>query len=513
VALFESLIILLLAAGFLLAASRPLGVPYPTLLALAGAAASLLPFAPQVDINPNLALAVFIAPALLDAAYDTAPADLKRMWVPLLFLAVGAVLLTTATVAAAGWLVAGLPLAAAVTLGAIVAPPDAVAANAVLSRLGFPRGGSLVLRGESLLNDATALILFNIAVALATHDAPAGGVLGIAAAIPGGILLGIVLAYAYTRVSQIFAGTLAGVVSQFTTTFGVWLLAEYLHVSPVLTMISYAMFIARAMAGHMDARDRVRSYAVWAVMVFGLNVLAFLLMGLQLRPLVAEIRGNVGETLGFALLVLGIVIATRMLLLLAYRGAAGLIWRRHPEGRTKPGPWRISILMGWCGMRGLLSLATSFALPAGFPGREAIMLSAMIVVLGTLVLQGLTLKPLMSMLGLVGTDDSLRLELSEARRHILQAGMDAADRETGPFAGALKAKLLAAVDVSASDDPQGRTHYDEAVARVVKAERIVLNDLRAQGRIADDVFYLLEEELDWSELATRPRGAIGDLDT
>ena len=180
---------------------------------------------------------------------------------------------------------------------------------------------------------------------------------------------------------------------------------------------------------------------------------------------------------------------------------------------SEPPPWRISILIGWCGMRGLLTLATSFALPDDFPGRETIMLTAMTVVLGTLVLQGLTLKPLMRLLGLIDGDDSLREELSEARRHMLEAGIAAADREEQQVAAALGAKLSAAMEVSGSDDPQGRTRYDEAASRIVAAERTMLNDLRARGGIAGDVFFLLEEELDWSELATRPTGAIGDLDS
>ncbi len=504
-ALFESLIALLFVAAFLLAGSRRLGVPYPTLLALAGAMATLLPFAPVVAIDPHLALAVFIAPALLDAAYDTAPTDLRRLWIPLLFLAVGAVLATTATVAMAGWLVGGLPLAAAVALGAIVSPPDAVAANAVIGQLGFPRSSSLVLRGESLLNDATALILFDGAVALAMNQAPQGGAVGLAAAVPGGILLGLALGWIYARVSPIFAGTLSGVVTQFTATFGVWLVADRLHVSPVLAVIAYAMYMARAAQRRTTARDRVRSYAVWAVMVFGLNVLAFLLMGLQVRPLLARLHGDTAHAIGFALLILAIVIATRFLSLFGYRAAMGLLWRRRrPVWQVEPAPWRITFLVSWCGMRGLLTLATAFALPAGFPGRDLIMLTAMGVVLGTLVLQGLTLRPLMHLLGITGSDDSLREELSEARRRMLEAGIAAADRESPKKAAALRARLGAAIDMTDTDDPQGRTRHDEAMDRVVAAQRNLIVALRAKGELADDVFYRLEEELDWMELATKP---------
>ena len=510
-ALFQSLIILLFITGFLLVLSQRAGVPYPTLLALAGAAASLLPFAPHVTINPQLALAVFIAPALMDAAFDTSPVDLKRLWIPLLTLAVGAVILTTATVALAGWWVAGLPIFAAIALGAIVAPPDAVAAHTVLNQTGFPRRGSLVLRGESLLNDATALLLFNGAVALAMHDTSEHAPVSIAIAAPGGILLGLVLGWAMARINRLFEGTLASIVAQVTSTFGIWLIAEHLHVSPVLTIIAAAMYISRVSPFRPSARDRVRSYGFWAVMVFALNVLAFLLMGLQLKPLIAGLDGDWRHAVGFALLVLAIVIATRFVVLIAFQTGARMAWDRG-GARFLPGRpvWSITILMSWSGMRGLLTLATSFALPADFPGRDLIVLTAMTVVLGTLILQGLTLKPMMQWLGLAGTDDTLRQELSDARRTMLAAGAAAVEREEPALAKALTAKVEAALDVTAGDDPQGRTVYDEAVARMVAAERKALNTMRDEGRIADDVFYLLEEELDWSELATRPDGAIGD---
>ncbi len=513
-ALFQILIFLLFVAGFLLVFSQRAGIPYPTMLALVGAAVSLLPFAPQVAINPQLALAVFIAPALLDAAYDTSPSDLKRMWIPLLTLAVGAVLLTTATVAFTGWWVAGLPIAAAVALGAIVAPPDAVAAHTVLGQTGFPRRGSLVLRGESLLNDATALLVFNSAVALAMRGSGESNPFGIAIAAPGGILLGLMLGWGIARMNAVLRGTLSSIVVQVTSTFGIWLIAEHLHVSPVLTVIATAMYISRVSPHRPSARDRVRSYGFWAVMVFGLNVLAFLLMGLQLKPLIAGVGGDWHKPAGFALLILIIVIATRFAVLIAFQAAARRAWDKGGARYLPARPdWKVAVLMSWCGMRGLLTLATSFALPADFPGRDMIVLTAMAVVLGTLVIQGLTLKPMMHWLSLAGTDDTLREELSAARRTMLKAGMSAVEDEKPQLREALTAKIRAALAVSAGDDPQGRTHYDEAAARMVAAEREALNTMRDEGRIADDVFYLLEEELDWSELATRPAGAIGDTPT
>ena len=166
-ALFESLLTLLIIAALLLQLSRRLSAPYPAMLALAGAGVAIFPWAPHLEIQPRLALTLFIAPVLLDAAYDTAPRELRRYWIPLLSLVVIAVILTTAVVASAGWAIASLPLAAAIALGAIVAPPDAAAAAAVLSQFNLPRRTLHVLKGESLLNDAVALLIFGAAVSAA----------------------------------------------------------------------------------------------------------------------------------------------------------------------------------------------------------------------------------------------------------------------------------------------------------------------------------------------------------
>src|SRR5947209_7380091 len=166
--LFEWTLVLLLAAVLLAALARRLEVPYPALLALAGAVLAFLPIAPEIEIDPDLALALFVAPVLLDAAFDTSPRDLKRNALPLTSLAIVAVLITTAAVALIGWKLAGLPLAAAIALGAIVAPPDAAAAAAVLRQFRPPRRIMAVLQGESLLNDATALLAYRMAVVATT---------------------------------------------------------------------------------------------------------------------------------------------------------------------------------------------------------------------------------------------------------------------------------------------------------------------------------------------------------
>ena len=245
-ALFESVLLLMMMAIILLQVSRRLTIPYPTMLAMAGVAVAALPWAPDIRIDPHLVMALFIAPALLDAAYDFPLRAIRRYWLALLTLAVMAVLLTTAAVAWVGAALGGLPVAAAIALGAIVSPPDAAAATAMLRRLPLPRATVTVLKGESLLNDAVALLIFSAAVGVAADTQSASQLLPqLALAVPGGIVVGIVLGRISTAVLPHLSGTLGGILFQFTMTFGTWLIAEYLQLSAILAVVAAAMTVAR----------------------------------------------------------------------------------------------------------------------------------------------------------------------------------------------------------------------------------------------------------------------------
>ena len=281
---FESLLALLAIAILLLQVSRRLTIPYPTMLAAAGVVIGLVPGAPRIVLDPHTALALFIAPVLVDAAYDFPVGTVRRLWRPLFALAVLAVLLSAGAVAWLGVVLAGLPLYAALALGAIVAPPDAAAATAVLRSVSMPRRSVDVLKGESLLNDATALLLFSAAISFPSHGGIDGWLaleLGVAA--PGGILLGIVLAKLLRSVMPFVTGTLGGNLFEFVGAIGVWILAERLDLSAVLCLVAFAMTIARTANVTIRPRVRIHSFAVWGTAVFLLNVLAFLLMGLQAR--------------------------------------------------------------------------------------------------------------------------------------------------------------------------------------------------------------------------------------
>ncbi len=513
--LFEWILLLLLAAVVLTLVAERLAVPYPSLLAIAGAGLAFLPFAPQIVIQPELALALFIAPALLDAAFDTSPRDLARNIVPIVSLAVLAVIVTTAVVAYFGWRTAGLPLGAAIALGAIVAPPDAVAASEVLRRLRIPQRVGLVLQGESLLNDATALFIYRGAVAAAvssfsfTRDMPF-----LLLAAVGSLLAGYLLARLYLLATARVSDAPSSTVLQFVATFGVWLLSERLMLSPIITVVVYAMTLARAAPGRLEPRLRISSYAVWETAVFMVNVLAFVLMGLQARRIIERLSPDqVWNSLLFASGVLAIVIVVRIVWILIYRVVFAGIERRRPGlarrlGTRNP---RGAVVIAWSGMRGLVTLATAFALPPEFPGRDLIVLCAFCVVLGTLVIQGLTLRPLLLWLRLEG-DGSVEREISRARVAIMQAALDSLDGDKSPAASTIREQYAAARKVAEDQhEPQAATKHDRLRLRAIRAQRDELNRLRTRGDIGDAAFYRLQEELDWSELDAAPAGTFQPL--
>lgn len=506
--LFESLDAILLAALVLLVLARKLNVPYPTLLAAAGLGFAALPFAPEISVEPHLALALFIAPALLHAAYHTSPRALRRYWFPLLSLAVFAVLVTTATVALVGVTLGGLPLAAAFALGAIVAPPDAAASEAVLGEVGIPRRGLLLLQGESLLNDATALLLFGLASAFATHSDTPVTPWALAAAVPGGIVFGAVAAWAYLKVVRLFSGTLGSSLADFAVTFGIWLLAERLHLSSVLAVVVFGMIVSQRRPIDQPARDRLQSEAVWSAAVLVLNIVAFMLMGLQSRDVLIHLpAAERWPAIGFAAAVLATVLATRIAWVFFVRFVEGVIAARYaPAWLPKPPPWNASVVLSWSGMRGLLTLATAFALPQAVPGRDLIVLAAFGVVIGTLVIQGLTLGPLIRRMNL-GEDAGLADKIAPARKRLIEAGLGVLPAQGGEAADALRFRYGAAGKVTAeADDPQATSEFDELHLEMIACQRQVLHQMRDSGEIAEDVYRRLQQELDWSEVDARSFG-------
>lgn len=501
--LFVGILVLMVVAVVLLQVSRRFSLPYPALLALAGIAVAAIPFLPNIILEPDLALAIFVTPALFDAAYDTAPRDLKSHWQPLAFLAVAAVIITTLTVSLVGHFMADLGWAAALTLGAIVSPPDASAVSAVLNRFPLPRRTLLLLEGESLLNDATTLLLFGTAQAIAVHGrASTWSTVGpLLLAIPGGAFLGYVLGRIFLLVAKWTAGSLSASIAEISVTFGAWILAEKLHVSPILSVVVLAMTIAEGAPKQEPARDRVHSTALWGSITFILGAVAFLLLGMQVLDVAKHLSGvSLRSAVLFGVAVTLTTVATRIAWVFLYRVGVA----RFSTNKSALQPVGVTFLTSWCGIRGILTIATASALPHDFPGRSLIVFASFSVVLGTLVVQGFTIGPLVNLLHLE-PDDSLKEETGQVRKQLLEVGLRYLGERTDASAASIRKELLSALKQADSLDFSAQSSsLDKLRCSVVDAQRTHLIDLRDHGDIQEDVFQFLEEELDWNALAASP---------
>jgi monovalent cation/hydrogen antiporter len=508
---FEVVIALLLVGALLTLWAARLGVPYPALLALTGAALALIPGVPEVALDPELALALFVAPTLLDAAYDASPRDLRDNLGPVISLALGAVAITIAAVAlVAHGLVPELGWAAAITLGAIVAPPDASAATAVLRRLKLPHRVVVVLEGESLFNDASSLLVYRIAVAAAVTGTFSGWLVApmLVLTCGGGVVAGILLAHLLLRLTARLRDIPISIMLQFISTFAVWILAERIGLSAIITVVCYAMTLARHVPMGRGARHRIASYAVWEVMVFVLNVLAFVLIGLQLRAIVTRLDPAQWRSYGLcAAAVCVAVIVTRIIWWMSHNTIAR--WRIRRFGVRLPRPMFLptlgsGLIISWSGMRGIVSLAAALALPGDFPYRDLIVLSAFSVVLTTLVVQGLTLRWLIDWVG-VRDDGVIEREIGVARAETARVALRALESETSPSSVILREKyqtrLRSSENQSAGVPMEDSSSGTSLQRRVVAEQRRALIDLRARDVIGDTAFQAVEEELDLLELA------------
>ena len=510
----EELLALFLAAVALASAARRFGAPYPVFLAVGGALLAFVPGVPSFTVPPELALALFVAPVLLDAAFDASPRDLRDNWAPVTGLVVCAVALTTAAVAVVvRTLLPEVPWAPAIVLGAVVAPPDAAAATAVLRQLRPPHRILTILEGESLLNDASALLIYRLAVgAAAAHTFSLGAVAPtFLLAVAGSVVVGPMLGWLFFSILARVEHVPSAIILQFVSTFGVWIFAEHLGLSGVLTMVCYAVTVARWSPERTPARTRVPTYAVWETVVFALNVLAFIFIGLQIRPILDSLGDAERSRYPVvAIAVLATVIAVRPAWHMAFN--AVIRWRHRRYGFNPPRPMLrptvgSGLVISWAGMRGIVSLAAAMALPAAFPYRDLIVLTAFLVVLGTLTIQGLTLKPLLRSLNL-HDGDPVGQESSAARARVLEAALSTLEGDASSAAESVRRELGARL---APDVRWGCGDLDEAGAhallrrRALEASRRAVLAMRAAGDIGDDAFHRIEEELDWLEMAGRTR--------
>jgi CPA1 family monovalent cation:H+ antiporter len=511
---FEWIIGLLLGAVVLSALARRIKVPYPIFLAVGGALLAFVPFGPSWTLEPELALALFVAPVLLDAAFDTSMRELRNNWLPVSALVFAAVGVTTAAVAyLVHWLRPDMPWAAAIALGAIVAPPDAAAATAILRQVNLPYRILKILEGESLLNDASALLIYRIAVGAAAveHFRWREFLPSAALALAGSLVAGYLFARISMPLTRRITDAPSAIIVQFAGTFTVWIIADRIGLSGILTIVAYGITIARTAPARMPARLRVPSYAVWDTAVFVLNVLAFMLIGMQLRPIWTHLDQALQlEYCAIAAWVLVVVILARVAWVLLYgvilRFLAGRGLLLHRGTSIIIPTVKRGIVISWCGMRGIVTLAAAFALPEGFAYRDLILLTAFSVVLGTLIIQGLTLRPLIVALRLKA-DNPVALEASRARAIAYRAALQEIAGDTSEAAEILRleyrALLLRAQSDPDSGVPTGELPADPLRRRAVAAARQSIIRLRRSEEIGDDAFHLLEEEFDRAELSAQ----------
>jgi len=513
----EAVILLLVAVLALTALARNLLVPYPILLVLGGLGISLVPGVPSVPLEPDWVFLVFLPPILWSAAYFTALRDFRANLRPISLLAIGLVLATTAAVAAAArWLLPDIGWPAAIALGAIVSPPDAVAATAVGRRLSIPRRVMVVLEGESLVNDASALVLYRAAVVAAVtgqfvlRDTVLQFVLAAAGGVAIGLAAGALTRWVLTTTRDAFIATLATLLAPYAA----WVAAERVHVSAVLACVAGGLYIRQYFSERVAPVTRIQSRAVWEVLVFGLNGVIFILIGLQL----AGIRASIAPAEMVPLLASGVVISVLAIAVrMVWVPVAAVVPRAliPPLARRDPRPpWSSLLLLGWTGMRGIVSLAAALALPlrttsgAPFPHRREIIVITFVVILVTLVVQGLSLGPLIRRLRFP-EDLTLAEEEHSAREASAAAALEQLARlRQAPWvfpahAEQLHARYTQRREHSSAVMPghgDGTAQAAAAFRRLrhamLTAERRTLVELRDRGEISDEVLHRLEQELD-----------------
>ncbi len=501
--IFEFGLVLLTGGALLCLLADRIGAPYPALLALAGAALAFMPGVPKLRLDPGLALALFVAPALMVAGFHASPRDLRRHWSPIAGLVLAAVATTIALVAlVAHAIVPGLHWSAAIALGAIVAPTDASAAIPILRHLSPPHRIMTILEGESLFNDAAALLTYRGALTIVAvgsfHPWLQLPLLFLSAF--GGIVAGYLLAKGYLLVAPRIKDMPVSIVMQFVATFLVWILADRLGLSAIITVVVYALTIARVAPLQSEAWLRVQSYAVWDVALLVLNVLAFVLIGMQLRLALPELAGPDGDQwLKAAAAVLVAVLFARAAWVLGY--TAFVRWQKvglRPlrQSDEEHSAWHAGIIISWCGMRGVVTLAAALALPDDFPRRGLLVFVSFAVVLGTLVIQGLTLRPLLSMLTLYD-DGLIEREVDLARGEAAREAVS--DLRQAPDTPA-RAALLAEYSREGEVPEDGMAGLQQTA---VQAQRRRLAELRQNGDVGEAAFHQVEASIDKLDIGSK----------
>lgn len=528
----ESLVFLLGAAALLAQLARAMKVPYPIFLVLGGLAISFEPGLPDVEIPPEVIFLVFLPPLLNSAAFSFSPLDLRAHLRPILLLAIGLVLVTTFAVAALAHWAVGLPWGASFVLGAILAPTDPVAAEAIFRTLGVPERVGTVVGGESLVNDGSALVAFRVAVAAVVTGTFSVWEAGLSFLLVGGggLVLGLILARVvlplWTRLQE------PSILITFSLLipYAVYVLAEeVLNLSGILAVVSYGLYQGwrfPTLFPNVTARLQTLAFwlqtlAFWGALVFLLEALLFVLLGQQLPSILGEIEGySIAQVLLYAALIYLAVVGARVIWFFT-TPYLHPVFDRLLRNRYLRSPWQERLVMSWSGMRGAVSLAAALAIPlttsdgGPFPGRDLIIFLTFSVILATLVLQGLTLGPLISALRLEGDEEAGKLQELRAR---LKAARAALDR--------LQSQSEDDGLISAQSRRQMREYYEERIRRyaagleaggtteeysegsvawrnwrrdLISAEREAIIALRDGGEISPEVMRRIERDLDLEE--------------
>lgn len=528
---FELVLGLLVAIVALTALAEKFAVPYPIALVLGGLGLALIPGLPDARLNPELVFILFLPPVLYGAAWSTSWRDFRRNLRPIVLLACGLTFFTTVVVAlAAHALIPGLTLAGGFVLGAIVSPPDAAAATSIAQRLGLPRRIVTILEGESLVNDAMGLVLYKFAVA-----AVVTGAFSLPAAVGeffyaglGGVAVGLGLGWLAGQ-AQIRLRHVPAVEILFTllTAYAVYLAAEAIHVSGVLAAVTAGLYGGWIGPERLSAETRIQGVAVWNMFIFLLNGLIFILIGLQLRGVLS---GVMSDRSWMQLAFLGglfsfVTIAVRLIWIFPSAYLPRLI---PSVRRADPTPSaKVLVVIGWTGMRGIVTLAAAIALPAltasgqPFPQRDLIVFLSFAVILATLVVQGLTLPPMIRAFHLKDDGEAEREE-REARIHAARAAIanletlaiqDGSELPPDALIESFRARYQQKVDellrdqfdaeVATDASPASRLPVFPWIQRLrlsgLQAERRAIIDLRGHGKMGDEVMHKIERELDLEE--------------
>jgi Na+/H+ antiporter len=516
----ESLILLLAAAALLAQLARTLKVPYPVFLVLGGLVIGLLPGLPALQVPPEV---IFLPPLLNYAAFFSSPRDLRAHFRPIALLAVGLVLFTMVAIALVAHYSIDIPWAVAFVLGAILAPTDPVAAQAVFRRLGVPGRVGTIIEGESLVNDGTGLVAYRIAVAAVVTGAFSIWEAGLDFLLVGGggLLLGVILGWvvlplwARVRDSSIF------IALSLLTAYVVYVLAEeVLHVSGVLAVVSYGLYRGwRDPRIFPDASTRMRNISFWQVLVFLLESMLFVLIGQQL-PVILDGLGEYSawELLLYATHVYATLIMARFVWFFVVP-SLNPVFDRLLRNRYMQSQWQERLLMSWSGMRGAVSLAAALAVPAtvsagnAFPERDLILFLTFCAILATLVLQGLTLGPLISALRLTSEDEADKVEELETRLEGARAAVKRLEQLDGEQVSSSAQERIreqyeerirryeAGIEAGGTTDEyaQGSAAWRSWRRELIKAEREAVISKRDRGEVGPEVMRRVMRDLDLEE--------------